>query len=279
MSLSDPIVVSLDLEQRYEHVLDEARRLAAGTGAELTLLNAVPVATMPQFGDDTLGDRDRAERRCRELAADLHASGVRVSRDPVVRVEGPAELILQVARERKVSCVVVGDGGESALDRLLLGSIVERVLTESPRPVWVVHPRKTPELDSLLVAVDTSRVAGEALQLALALARALGASLKVMRVFPDSESRATAYAKQRDELQRYTDAFDVSGVDIEILAWEGDPGARILEAASAVKPAVLVLGSAGRRGIYRWIRRPMSERVVRQLPCSLLSVPPTPGRG
>jgi nucleotide-binding universal stress UspA family protein len=277
MNLSDPILVAIDFKAGFELTIEEARRVAAVTGAALILAHAVPVQTMPEFGDDTTGDCERAGARCRALLSELTAEKVRVSPDPVVSVEELRGLIMRTARAQPLSFVFLGDGGKAELDRVLAGVNTEKILRESLAPVWVVCPRKRPGIERLLVAVDTSRAASEALKLSASLAKVLGARLDVLRVFAETQTRSASLAAQQAHLRRYASQFDLGGVDVEFVSWEGEPGKRIVEAARVRQADLLVLGSAGRRGIHRWLQRPMSEQVVRQLPCSLLSVPAVPG--
>jgi nucleotide-binding universal stress UspA family protein len=56
-------------------------------------------------------------------------------------VEGePAHGIITTARESAVEAIVMGSHGRRGLQRLLLGSVAEHVVRESPCPVLVVHP-------------------------------------------------------------------------------------------------------------------------------------------
>jgi universal stress protein E len=276
MNFSDPILVAIDFKPGFELTVEEAGRIAAVTGAGLTLVHAVPAPTLLQPGGDTLGDRDRAEGRCRELLAELREAGVRVSPDPVVSIDAPRDLIMEAAKAQPPSFVFLGESGKTNLDQVLFGSNVEKILRDSPAPVWVVRPRKRSGIDRLLVAVDTSPAAGGALELSASLAKLLGARLDMFRVSPETGPRSASVKVRQAELRRYASQFDLDGVDHEFVTWEGEPGRRILEAATVRRADLLVLGSAGRRGIQRWLQRPMGEQVVRQLPCSLLSVPAIP---
>lgn len=273
MNRTDTVLIAVDLLPSCEGTIKEARRVAEALDAELVLLHAVPVPTMPEFGDDTLGDRERAETRCRERAAELAQEGARVRLDPIVEVGCLSDVLLKAARAHPTALVVLGSGSKTKLERLLLGSNVETLLGECPRPVWIVHASERRAISRLLVAVDTSRPTGEALKAGAFLARKFGARLDLMCVFPESAKRAASLPKQQDDLRRYAADVDLDGVEVEYVAWEGEPGARIVEAASARDSDLLVLGAAGRRGIYRWLKLPLGEQVARALPCSLLSVP------
>lgn len=59
----------------------------------------------------------------------------------VVRFGHPVEEICRYANQNAVDLIVMGTHGRSRLERILLGSVVERVLRISPCPVLVVrHP-------------------------------------------------------------------------------------------------------------------------------------------
>jgi nucleotide-binding universal stress UspA family protein len=51
----------------------------------------------------------------------------------------PAAEIVRHAREERCDLVVVGTHGRTGIQRLVLGSVAERVARQSPCPVLVVH--------------------------------------------------------------------------------------------------------------------------------------------
>jgi len=54
-------------------------------------------------------------------------------------VEGrPSREIVSVAREEGVDCIVMGTHGRAGIDRLILGSVAERVVRTAPVPVVTV---------------------------------------------------------------------------------------------------------------------------------------------
>jgi nucleotide-binding universal stress UspA family protein len=53
----------------------------------------------------------------------------------------PAQVIVQFARERGCSLIVMGTHGRTGLERLLMGSVAEQVVRKAPCPVLTV---KTP---------------------------------------------------------------------------------------------------------------------------------------
>src|SRR5690606_13617820 len=57
------------------------------------------------------------------------------------RIGEPAEEILRLADEARADVVVVGTHGRSGIDRLLLGSVAERVVRHAGCPVLVMRAR------------------------------------------------------------------------------------------------------------------------------------------
>ena len=88
-----------------------------------------------KWAADTLGARAEA------LAAQGVAARV------VVRVGLPWEEIVRLAAEEHADMIVMGTQGRTGLDRLLLGSVAERVIRRAPCPVLTVPP-DIPEQES-----------------------------------------------------------------------------------------------------------------------------------
>jgi len=66
----------------------------------------------------------------------MAGNGVSVKVD--VRVGRPDEAIVASARENGADLIVMGSHGRTGLDRLLVGSVSERVIGGSESPVMVV---------------------------------------------------------------------------------------------------------------------------------------------
>jgi hypothetical protein len=73
----------------------------------------------------------------------------------VVLQGDPATEIVQYARDAGIDLIVMGTHGRTGLDRLLMGSVAEKVLRDSPCSVLVVKlPRGVPAPQAPDVAVS-----------------------------------------------------------------------------------------------------------------------------
>lgn len=141
----------------------------------------------------------------------------------------------------------------------------------------------------LLVALDFSDCSPLTLHTAFEVAvRAAPAELHVMTVVPPSHDdlAAMAAAEQAcDELRRLVDAARLEqphadGVRLQFSAQAGTAPAEIIVAhALAIHADGIVVGTHGRRGLDRLLLGSVAEAVVRQAPCSVLTVKPRLHRG
>ena len=137
----DRILVPTDGSAEVDPVVEHAAELARTHDAELHaiyVVNSAGYAGLPtdstieglgsmldEQGEDAL---DRAEE---------HANGAAVER---VLVEGsPSSEIVEYAENEGCDLIVMGTHGRGGIDRLLLGSVAERVVRTSPVPVLTVR--------------------------------------------------------------------------------------------------------------------------------------------
>jgi nucleotide-binding universal stress UspA family protein len=141
--MSPTILVPLDGSRGTETVLPEVARLAATQRARVRLLHvAAPVAAV--LVDDRVvryADQEAAritqERRAYLVSAAAALAGIDV--ELVVRFGDPVEQILAEAQRPGVSLVAMATHRRTGLDRLLEGSVAERVERSTGVPVLLVR--------------------------------------------------------------------------------------------------------------------------------------------
>lgn len=138
------IVCPTDFSDAAEAAERQAAALAGPLGAELVLLH---VATETPLWRESLAVQVRAvfEAQRKWVADTLAAraaalSGRGVSVRWLVKVGVPWEEIVRAATDERADMIVMGTQGRTGLDRLLLGSVAERVVRAAPCPVLTVRP-------------------------------------------------------------------------------------------------------------------------------------------
>jgi nucleotide-binding universal stress UspA family protein len=122
--------------QAYFHAI----ALAESHGASLTVLF---VYAPPQGGQDFAGEGDRSYWR--KQLEQIRPTNPSIAVQHVFREGDPAEEIVAYAREAGANLIVMGTHGRTGLDRLLLGSVAEKVMRDAPCSVLVVKlPKGVP---------------------------------------------------------------------------------------------------------------------------------------
>jgi len=133
-----------DFSETAEQAEAQAVALARALGAEVVLLH-VAVET-PLYSEGGLGfetqkiydaQRTWAEETLEARTAAIRAQGVTAR---WLRRSGvPFEAIVAAATEERADVIVMGTHGRSGLNRLLLGSVADRVIRLAPCPVLAVR--------------------------------------------------------------------------------------------------------------------------------------------
>jgi universal stress protein E len=211
-------------------------------------------------------------------------------------VEGAAtvEIIQQVRRDHH-DLVLIGPPSAKGLRYTLFGSTATHLLYESPCPVWIARAEANPTLRNLLVASDLTSVSQDALCAGLQLARSVKAKAHILHVvdYPldhhwatgnldpatakyHREVRATAEKALREQIRQ---TVDEDGVDIQIhvIGKAGVLEVDILDFLATHQIDLLLLGGHPHKGLEAALIGNTAERLLPELPCSVLVVKPGAG--
>ncbi len=252
------------------------------------------------FCDKVATAREQATTKARRfidrLADSLSRPRLEVRSDVV---EGlPGAEILAAIDQHQIDLVVVGAKGLSGIQRFLLGSVSEWILSDAPCSVLVVRGeprwtrRKAPNM-RILFATDGSQDSQRAVKLLKNLHLPKSTHLNILHVFepPDSLPRmaggftghlratqVTAAMKQTGErvgeqiLQETRRAFGRRKWCIEAKVTEGHAADEILNEITRTRADLVVVGSRGLTGLRRFLLGSVAHKVARNSSCSVLVV-------
>lgn len=103
-------------------------------------IHAVAVLEGAAQRDQIRMDREQEARDSVSALLETQGTASTVETEIDVREGVPAEQIIAAIEDVSADLVVMGTRGPSGLDRLLLGSVAESVVTESPVPVLTIPP-------------------------------------------------------------------------------------------------------------------------------------------
>ncbi|HEY7520795.1 MAG TPA: universal stress protein [Methylomirabilota bacterium] len=141
------ILVATDFAESAERALACAVQLARRHGAELVLLHVY--MDLPAYPEITAGQVEaiyEEQRRWIDSALERRARSARsegLLARALLRTGPAASTIADTAREEGADLLVVGTHSRSGLDRLIVGSVAERVVRLAACPVLVIKTADT----------------------------------------------------------------------------------------------------------------------------------------
>jgi nucleotide-binding universal stress UspA family protein len=317
------IIVPLDGSTLAEHALPHASAMARATSSSLVLLQVVPLvvhsrtaawltsrSAMSHSGTE---DFARAHAYLSSVEEGLSAQGIEV--ESRVREGDAAKVIVsEVSRDPNIFQIAMSTHGRSGLGRWFYGSVAEKVLQTSPVPLLLVRPAEDQQLArhaypqtyrTIMVAMDGSTPAEQALEQARMLAVSTGAGLLLISAVPALEGMAVYLGAASLEL--YADAWQVEnermagylvekagalragGLAVDTRVVLGNPAEAIISGADQLGPDIIIMptqsGSPGLRGLHGLqdlLLGSVALKVVQEAGLPVLLVPatdaPSPGQ-
>jgi len=287
------ILVPLDGSLLAEQALPLARRIAerAGSKLRLALVHQIPLPPLDASGAKLFTSLELASRKAersylRALQARLRDQGVRLaSTVSLSGAVGPA--LAQYVQELGIDLVVMATHGRGGLRRAWLGSIADYMVRHLRVPVLLVRPseegappERAPGADQILVPLDGSPLAEEALGPAAELARAWGAELTLLQVvYPvvfmsdemlgfsapyDEELTARLRTQAEDHIRDHAERLRGQGLratGVAVVGWNAADS--ILQAARPDRVAAIAIATHGRGGIKRLALGSVADKLVR----------------
>lgn len=273
----DNILCPVDFSELSGLGLRYAAALARRHGARLTVLYAHSFQPPPYF---SVNELEALQQRLRDSVGQAHAALQRFIAQhgagpaEAMVVEGlPADVIRRVAADTGAGLIVIGTHGRSGVNRLMLGSVAERVLRESRVPVLTVRGDAAAPPDGprkILCPVNNTPAAREALDAALWFAGSFGSELTVVHVPETRPERAI------EDICAWVPEAARAHCHLREAEAGADADHAILTMAREESTDLLVIGSQHRRFFDSTVLGSTTARVVRHAPCPVLTVPAAP---
>ena len=289
---------AIDLSDASVRTLAYAAAVARWYKARLTVLHVVPTFDSMQVRSGSLGDSVHfvhpmpREQVLDELRKALGAAKVATTEVTLATEAGEdvATIVDQVL-SMPADLLVLGTHGRSGFNRLLLGSITEKILHKAPCPILTVPPHAPADAQTdktfsrILCPVDFSPSALQAFGFAVDLARQSGGSVIALHAIEWLADEVSAHA--RFDVQGYRQhLIDDAHSRLRALITEQPNGQRtiedvvaagrayreILRHADAQAADLIVMGTQGRGSMGLTLFGSTTQQVVRAATCPVLTV-------
>lgn len=140
------ILVPVDESPVSYAAVEQALALAKPLNCQVTITSVIAVdpfvgvdfyKVAPAITDYFIEAEKNAQLNLAEIKQSFIRDGIAVN-TKIVRGVSPAEGIMQVADEVGADLIIMGSHGRTGFKKLVLGSVAQEVLTQSPIPVLIM---------------------------------------------------------------------------------------------------------------------------------------------
>ncbi len=287
------ILCPIDRSIVARRAFDYAVSLAEWAAARLTVLEVIDVSPPVATGTfpEVLPVPDELRRAVRQTLTELIAPAVArgVTADARIEEGRVAERALHVASEISADLVVMGTHGRTGVQRLVLGSVAEKIVRQAGCPVLTVPPgdvhvpsRDTP-FQTILCPTDFSDVSSTAVSTAATLAARARARLILLHVIdwpfghtsgpdPVTTLRESLITQAERELAPLLPPAQPGVPPAEGMAAAGQPARQVVAVAMQESADLIVMGVSGRGAVDLAVLGSTTHRVLREACGPVLTV-------
>ncbi|MFT5197218.1 MAG: nucleotide-binding universal stress UspA family protein [Candidatus Promineifilaceae bacterium] len=214
----------------------------------------------------------------------------------ITMIAKPEDAIIKIAVEEDVDLIVMFTHGYSTFERLIVGSVTEKIVREAPCPVLATRDGDVPK--HMLIALDGTLFSEAILDPAFALARLIKADVTLVLVDVDVDDLdmqkvvelsltnrelaktilATHNTKSEHYLdgiyQRYVNKMDGIKIKVDYDIGYGEPSIQLPKLADQHECDLIAMATHGNTGISRFWNGSVTHDVMHQTKLAMLIIHP-----
>lgn len=242
------IVVATDLEGQSEAALEYAGKLAAAYGARIVLahgidpveyadLNQIPVKVIEELSE-------QARNALEVMRGMLLREGIHSHSE--IRQGAVAAMLLDVARQHDAGLIVMGTQGKDGAGAVIVGSVAEELVRQSPCPVlavaadWNAGEFRPVPGGPVLLAMERNEATAAAAEAAASLAERFNRTLVVLHARRPAE--AVAFLNPNAASIEEFGIHPAGRFAVRAMIKDGVPAEAVAEAIEQCRPCILVAG-------------------------------------
>ncbi len=284
-----PIDFSEFSARAYRHALS----LAEHYRAKLVVLHVIELwrypsagfaATVERYDDFCQSLCEKGKKQLQEFLKDNTHDEIQPELAVHSEPDAP-NAILSFAQALKADVIVMGTHGRRGYDRLMLGSVTDRVMRRAPCPVLAVclpppdslaagkPPGHVHHLNRVLFCTDFSENSARALENAMSVTAEYDAELTLLHVLEEVPSPAKteeAIAATTEQLNELIPPDRRQALKIKTVVRTGKPYAQIIQLAREAQIDLVVMGVRGRGALDLAVFGSTTYRVMQLGPCPVL---------
>ena len=226
---------------------------------------------------------DAAEKETKEDARRLTEQLQSIEHEVVIGEGNTKEVMSNLIEQKEIDLIVLGTRGRTGLGKVILGSVAEQILRQSPCPVLTVGPHVNPWSDEyvkmreILYATDLAAETPIAAPYAISLAQENQAHLVLLHVIEGPNAGdlvdipEVVELKARKLRQLVTEQAGL-WCEPSYIVEQGPSAEKILDVAKRRHTGLIVLGARPAEGLATHLNTGTVHNVVSQATCPVLTI-------
>ncbi|OVE81530.1 hypothetical protein BVY03_03520 [bacterium K02(2017)] len=288
------IFIPYDLSEPSKNAIKWAAHLKKKFESKITLFHAIPQITHFAASDIFPAQETTQQEVLQGIEQDIkdyfidHEGAEMQGIDIKFGHGSVPEAILKQIAEEQPDIVIMGSHGYTGISKILMGSVAEKIVRQSPSMVMIVRGNPSLPLKKVVVPIDFSDHTEDALLLANEI-RSLGEpKIDIVHsiAYPDIvhyPHHFTAYTKNNIEksseetaqnnLNKILEKHSSLSGKTQLLK-EGTPAKEICKYAKENLADLIIIPTHGHTGFSHLFMGSVAESTVRYAPCSVLTFCP-----
>ncbi len=268
------ILFATDLDARSDRALDRALMISTALNAELHILHVVE-KTWPRGAEKTaFTEIENLVAISQKIHRTSNESQVMAPEIKVIRGK-PAKEIVKEIRSTDPDLVIMGRGKDFTIEKIIIGTTVEKVIAKSDKPILVVKTRPKAAYETCLVAFDNSTGSRSALETTLQTAPE--ANLIILNAAENLRGQSDELGGIEDLIHGHSSKIieetitaDQKNPVLQVLVDRGAATDVILTRVAEIKPDLVACGRTGKTGLKSLLPGSTAQVLLGHLTCDVL---------
>ncbi len=281
------ILIAVDFSEITDSVVNSALFIGKLFNSEITLLYAIEPPIITIYDNPLLDNTEiilelenilkkKFSEHLDKYVELFQNAGLKA--DKVVEVGSVAETILETADNIQADLIIIGSHKKGLIEKLLLGSVAERVLNKARTSVLVVKGNELNKVEKILCGYDFLPNSQKALEIAVEIAKKTDAEIEVLHADHDEwfahfkNIYEEVYNKKLSLLKQIEENLKGDNIKIKVKLEKGRPESVILNEIKNYKPDLTILGKRKSPDIRRIFLGTVAMKVIKETDKPILIV-------
>lgn len=267
--MENKLIIPLDGTESVEEILLYATSITPRGDTVITLLHVLPVGQKELAGD--------VSAHIQDIQDALSQGGWSVTRE--TRMGDAVEEIVKFTMLNPATLLLMSTHGRTGLERIREGSVTERVLRQSPCPVFILHSARAEPADRrkqglfrrILVPLDGTDASAAILGCVEVFAKAHDSEVIIFHDEMETAEPESQHAAIKAALQDHSVRLANAGLKVSLdMSTYKRPIREILNKIDELNIDLVSMASHGKSGARRALEESVTAEVMRHANCPLL---------